>query len=61
MGTSRRGRRAVVRIEKLATARVHVERTLDRRIEQAVLRARRRGVSWPQIVRALASAHRRGA
>jgi len=59
MGTTRRGRRAVVRIEKLATARAQVERTLDRRIEQAVLRARRRGVSWPQIVRALAGAHRR--
>jgi hypothetical protein len=59
MGTRRRGRRAVVRIEKLATARAQVERTLDRRIEQAVLRARRRGVSWPRIVRALASAHRR--
>jgi hypothetical protein len=54
MGTTRRGRRAVARIEKLATARAKVERTLDRRIEQAVLRARRRGVSWPRIVRALA-------
>jgi hypothetical protein len=51
----------VARIEKLATARAQVERTLDRRIEQAVLRARRRGVSWPQIVRALAGARRRGA
>jgi hypothetical protein len=54
MGTTTRGRRAVTRIEKLATARAKVERTLDRRIEQAVLRARRRGVSWPRIVRALA-------
>jgi hypothetical protein len=51
----------VARIEKLATARARVERTLDRRIEQEVLRARRRGASWPQIVRALAGGRRRGA
>jgi hypothetical protein len=55
----RRGRRAVARLEKLVAARAKVERLVDRRIEQAVARARSRGVSWPRIVGALAGARQR--
>jgi hypothetical protein len=49
----------VARIEKLVTARAIIERRIDQQIEQAVLRARTRGVPWPRIARALVGAPRR--
>lgn len=57
-GEGRRGHRAVARIEKLVMARMVVERKIDQQIEQAVIRARTRGVPWPRIGRALGATPR---
>ena len=55
-----RGRRALARVEQVATARAVVDRRLDDVMAAAIMRARAHGVSWWRIGRALSAGSVRG-